>query len=158
MDVGFSARLLAMNIANALTAEGAYADDSLPVLLRSAARLCVSFLVPAMAILLLAAPLILQVFGSHYADAAAPVLRLFALSLAPYTVATLVIAFDRVRERFRAALLITGVGTATTIGLDLILIPALGITGAGFAWLIGQTLAALVALATVTPALRSARQ
>lgn len=156
--VGFSTRLLAGNIANAMTVEGAYGDGSIRELVRPVIHLCLTIVLPVMGVLLLAAPLVLQVFGPRYAHAAAPLLRLFAISLVPYTIATLVVAFDRLRERFGAALAITGVGTLTTIGLDFILIPADGISGAGVAWLCGQAAAAVVAVATAMRAGRGARR
>jgi O-antigen/teichoic acid export membrane protein len=144
--VGFSARLLAMNLANALTVEGAYAENPVSMLVRSVVRLSLTVLLPVMTVLLLAAKPVLSVFGQNYADHAAPLLRLFALSLIPYTIATLAVAFDRVYERFGTALAITAVGTVATIGLDMLLIPHMGISGAGVGWLAGQTLAAAVAI------------
>jgi Na+-driven multidrug efflux pump len=43
-------------------------------------------------------------------------------------------------------MLIAGVSTLLTIGLDLLLIPSLGLTGAGWGWLIGQMVGAAIAL------------
>jgi O-antigen/teichoic acid export membrane protein len=146
--IGLSSRLLATNIANAMTVEGAYGEQSIRALLRPVIRLSVTVLLPVMGLLLVGAGVILQAFGPRYADEGATLLRLFAISLLPYTVATLVIAFDRVRERFGAALMIVVVGTLTTIGLDVLLIPAQGISGAGLGWLGGQLAAAATALAT----------
>jgi O-antigen/teichoic acid export membrane protein len=148
--IGLSSRLLATNIANAMTVEGAYGEQSIRALLRPVIRLAVTVLLPVMGLLLLGAGVILQAFGPRYADEGATLLRLFAISLLPYTVATFVIAFDRVRERFGAALMIVVVGTLTTIGLDVLLIPAHGISGAGLGWLGGQLAAAATALATST--------
>ena len=91
----------------------------------------------------------MHVFGPGYAEEGAAVLRWFALSVIPFTIVTLALALDRSRERFGDALLITSVATVTTIGLDLVLIPAQGIAGAGLAWLCGQSVAALVALRTL---------
>jgi O-antigen/teichoic acid export membrane protein len=148
--IGLSSRLLATNIANAMTVEGAYGERSIKALLRPVIHLVVTVLLPVMGILLLGAGVILQAFGPRYAEEGATLLRLFAISLLPYTVATLVIAFDRVRERFGAALIIVVVGTFTTIGLDMLLIPAHGISGAGLGWLGGQLAAAATALVTST--------
>jgi O-antigen/teichoic acid export membrane protein len=147
--VGFSTRLLAVSIGNALIVEGAYAEVAIRALLRSVVRLCAAVLLPVIVVMLLGAPAILSVFGPDYANAGAPLLRYFAVSLVPFTIATLVVAVDRIRERSAAALLITTAGTATTLALDIILIPAQGITGAGIAWLGGQTTAAAVALASL---------
>ena len=144
--VGFSMRLLAMNLANALTVEGAYAENPISALLRSVIRLSLTVLLPAMIALLVFAGPVLGVFGENYAENASTLLRLFAISLIPYTIATLAVAFDRVRERFGTALVITSAGTVVTIGLDIVLIPSEGITGAGIGWLGGQVFAATVAL------------
>jgi O-antigen/teichoic acid export membrane protein len=150
--IGFSARLLALNLGNALTVEGSYAVASLHRLLRSTLLLSVALLGPVVVVLLAGAGVVLQVFGSDYADAATPLLRYYAVSLVPFTLAAFVVAFDRVRERVAAAFTITAVGSALTIGLDFVLIPRMGISGAGLAWLIGQGAAAVVALVTLSRA------
>ena len=147
--IGFSARLLAVNIGNAMTAEGAYGGNPAGRLLRMVARLCVIVLAPTIAALMLAAEPILRIFGERYAEEGTALLRYFSLGLVPFTIATVVIAYERVRERFGAALLITGAGTVATIGLDLVLLPAQGISGAGLGWLAGQSLAAIIAVATL---------
>jgi O-antigen/teichoic acid export membrane protein len=147
--VGFSSRLLAMNLANALTAEGAYGENSMRDLVRSVGRLGVLVLLPVMVVLIAGAGLVLRVFGADYSEEAAPLLRLFAIGLVPFCIATIVIAYERVLERFAAALAVNVVGTATTLGLDVLLIPSHGITGAGWGWLGGQVAAAVVALATL---------
>jgi O-antigen/teichoic acid export membrane protein len=147
--IGFSARLLAVNLGNAFTVEGAYAAASLRQLLRLATRLSIAVLVPVVVVLVVGAGVVLRVFGPDYAHAATPLLRYYAVSLVPFTLAAFVVAVDRVRERVAAALTITSVGSVLTIGLDFVLIPRLGISGAGLGWLIGQSAAAAVALATV---------
>jgi O-antigen/teichoic acid export membrane protein len=140
---------LAVNIADALVVEAAYGQETFAHLLRMVARLFAVLLAPVVLVMLLGAQLILRIFGPDYADAAAGLLRCFALSLVPFTVVTLALALDRVRERFTDALLISSVGTVTAVGLDIILIPRHGIVGAGLGWLAGQSLAALVATRTL---------
>ncbi len=147
--IGASVRLLSFNLANVLVAEAAYAEIAIGRLLRSATRLSFLFLVPVLLMLLLGASAVLRLFGAEYASEAAPLLRYLALSIVPFTVAAFAVALDRIRERFAAALTITGVGSATVIGLNLVLLPSLGITGAGIAWLAGQGAAAVVAIAIV---------
>jgi O-antigen/teichoic acid export membrane protein len=145
-SVSLSARALSVNVTDALIVEASYGQESFSELLQKLARLFAGVLVPTVLCILLGAGLILRMFGSHYAGAGAGVLRYFAIGLIPFTVVTLALALDRVRERFADALLITGVATVTTIGLDVILIPAIGVSGAGLGWLCGQALAAAVAL------------
>lgn len=143
--IGFSARLLLLNVANALTVEAAYAEDTVRRLLASARRLAVVVLVPSVLVLLLGAPLLLQVFGEPY-RAAVGLLRWYALSLPLFAIATFVAALDRVRERFELALAITASSSAVVITLDVLLLPRLGLSGAGLSWLLAQVLSAAVAV------------
>jgi O-antigen/teichoic acid export membrane protein len=147
--VGLSARALAVNVADALIVEAAYGRETFSRLLRMVARLFAVLLAPVVLAVLVGAQLILRVFGPDYADAATGVLRCFALGLVPFTVVTLALALDRVRERFTDALRISSVATVTAVGLDMVLIPRHGIIGAGLGWLLGQSLAALVAIRTL---------
>lgn len=148
-SVSLSARALAVNVTDALMVEAAYGQESFARLLRKLARLFGLILVPTMAVLVLAADPIMHIFGAGYAERGAPVLRLFALGLAPFTIVTLALALDRVRERFADALIITAVGTIATVGLDILWIPDHGPKGAALAWLCGQSLAAVVAARTL---------
>jgi O-antigen/teichoic acid export membrane protein len=154
-SVSLSARALSVNVTDALMVEAAYGQESFSRLLRKLARLFAGLLVPTILALALGANLILRVFGADYAQQGAGVLRYFAVGLIPFTVVTLALALDRVRQRFADALVITAVGTVATLGLDLVLIPRYGLSGAGAGWLCGQSLAALVALRTLHHGLRS---
>lgn len=145
-SISLSARALSVNVTDALMVEAAYGEESFLELLQKLARLFTAILVPTIVCMLLGAGIILRIFGSRYSDGGATVLRLFAIALVPFTLVTLALALDRVRERFKDALLITTAGTSTTIGLDLILIPSLGIKGAGVSWLCGETVAAMFAV------------
>lgn len=157
-NVGLSARALAVNVTDALMVEAAYGQESFAALLRKLARLFAFVLGPSIAVLVVAAEPIMRIFGAEYAAEGATVLRYFGIGLIPFTVVTLALALDRMRERFADALVITAVGTAATIGLDLLWIPQHGADGAGLAWLCGQTLAALVALRTLWQSLGRGRQ
>jgi len=153
--IGSSIRLLAYHMSDAFTAEAAYDRAGLGGLLRAMGRLSLFVLVPVMLVVALAAEPILSLFGPDYAEEGATLLVLFALSLIPFTVLTMVVAIDRVHERFGAAFAVTGLATAVTIGLDWVLLPTQGITGAGLGWLGGQIVGAIAAVAGL--ALRSPR-
>jgi O-antigen/teichoic acid export membrane protein len=143
--VSFSLRLLAVNMSNALTVEGAHAETKVRSLVLQVSRLAFAVLIPlVLGVLLLAGP-IMRAFGPQYAHAA-NLLRLFALALVPFTIVNFVIAVERIRQRIGPALLIAGASTLVTIGLDLWLIPTDGLTGAGWGWLGGQVIAALIAI------------
>ena len=145
-SVSLSARTLSVNVTSALLVEAAYGRESFLQLLKKLTRLFAAILMPTIVVIFFGAGIILKLFGPNYASAGAGVLRYFALSLIPFTVVTLALALDRIRERFADALVITSLATSTTIGLDLVLIPRYGISGAGLGWMCGQTLAAGVGL------------
>lgn len=139
-SVSLSVRLLALNIASALTVEGALAPDQLRAVVRRTARLAVAVLVPVSSAIVIAAEPIMSVFGDGYGSRSADVLRVLTVGLIPFTVTTLIVAVERVHERTRAALAITAVAALGTVGLTFVLVEPWGLLGAGFAWVIGQTL------------------
>jgi O-antigen/teichoic acid export membrane protein len=143
--VSFSFRLLAVNMSNALIVEGALAESKIPSLVRQVSRLAFIVVIPLVILVVAGADQIMSAFGPQYTQAA-NLLRLFAIALIPFTILNFVIAVERIQERVGRAMLIAGASTAVTIGLDLMLIPKLGLTGAGWGWLVGQTLGAAIAL------------
>jgi O-antigen/teichoic acid export membrane protein len=144
-SIGFSLRLLAVNISSALLSEAARAEHDLQPLVRSAARLAAGVLLPLSLIALLGAEVIMSVFGPGYEEGVG-LLRIFAVSLLPFGLVTGILTIERVRQRNGLGLLVAGVATGVTIAADAILIPRLGVHGAGWGWLIGQMLAALIGL------------
>jgi O-antigen/teichoic acid export membrane protein len=143
--VSFSLRLLAVNMSSALIVEGAVAEVKLRSLVVQVSRLAFAVVIPLVIVVVVLAGPIMRAFGPEY-EHATNLLRLFALSLIPFTIVNFVIAVERIRQRVRPALLIAGASTVATIGLDLWLIPSAGLTGAGLGWLVGQVLAALIAV------------
>jgi len=143
--VSFSFRLLAVNMSNALIVEGALAESKVRSLVRQVSRLAFVVVIPLVVVVVLGADQIMSAFGPQYKEAA-NLLRLFAVALIPFTILNFVIAVERIRERVGRALVIAGASTLVTIGLDLWLIPSVGLTGAGWGWLIGQTLGAAIAV------------
>jgi O-antigen/teichoic acid export membrane protein len=143
--VSFSFRLLAVNMSNALIVEGALAETKVRSLVRQVSRMAFAVVVPLVVVVVVAADPIMAAFGPKYTEAAS-LLRLFAVALIPFTILNFVIAVERIQERVGRALLIAGASTALTIGLDLWLIPSIGLSGAGWGWLIGQTLGAAIAV------------
>ena len=146
--VSFSFRLLAVNMSNALIVEGALAEDKVRSLVRQVSRLAFVVVIPLVVVVVAFADQIMAAFGPQYTQAA-DLLRLFAVALIPFTLVNFVIAVERIQERAGRALLIAGASTLFTIGLDLWLIPIVGLTGAGWGWLIGQMVGAAIALGLV---------
>lgn len=142
--VSYAMRLLAVNVASALTVEGARDEGSLNVLLHRVARLVCVLLLPLAALTALAAEPLLELFGGGYSSAATPLLRLLAISLPLSAVIVVGLAIERVRQRSGRAFVVAALSTATTIALDLWLLPRRGLEGAGMAWIAGQALGAAV--------------
>jgi O-antigen/teichoic acid export membrane protein len=143
--VSFSLRLLAVNMSNALIVEGALAEDKVRALVRQVSRLAFVVVIPLVVVVVACAGTIMSTFGPHYTHAT-NLLRLFAVGLIPFTIVNFVIAVERIQERAGRALLIAGASTVLTIGLDVWLIPSVGLSGAGWGWLIGQTVGAAIAI------------
>lgn len=147
--ISYALRLLAANIASALTVEGARDEAALDALLRRVARLVGLLLLPLALVGAVAADPLLALFGGEYSNEATVLLRYFALSLPLSAVIVVGLAVERVRQRSARAFAVAALATATTIGLDLWLLGALGLTGAGVAWVAGQALGALLTVAIV---------
>ena len=138
--------LLSSNITDALVAEGARAAAGLAGKVRRTGVQISILLVPAVAMVLVAAPRIMEVFGSGYGGDASTALRLLALAAVPNAVSTMVIAVAHVRRRMWLVVVLQALMAVTTLGLGFALIRGHGIVGVGWAWLISQTLTAVVAV------------
>jgi O-antigen/teichoic acid export membrane protein len=96
------------------------------------------------AVLCLAAPLILRIFGPGYAANGANLLRLVALSALPNLVVVAAVSVCRIRRRLRLLVGILATVCTLAIMLSYVLLRVMGITGVGVAWLIAQTTVAAV--------------
>ena len=144
--VSYSMRLLTVNIANAMTVEGALDQRNVRRLLKDAARLGGWVLIPAVVIGVAGAGPILQLFGGEYGHESSDLLRLLILSVIPFGAISVALAVERLRQRVAPALAIAATSTGITLLLDLLLIPSMGILGAGVGWLAAQVAVAVGAL------------
>jgi O-antigen/teichoic acid export membrane protein len=113
---------------------------------RATVRRAVALVAPGAVLVAVAAPLVLDVFGPHYAASGVGLLALAALSAVPDTVVTTTVNAARVRRRTGVLFgLPAAVATAVVVGAWL-LMPAFGPAGAGLAWLVAQTAAAAAVL------------
>jgi len=109
---------------------------------------------PVVAILVLAAPWVLRIFGQSYADQGSSALRLLALSAIPHLINTIYASRARVQRRMNRVIGIYGPALVLVITLSLLLVHVAGITGVAFAWLITQT---VITTALLTGQLRRRR-
>jgi O-antigen/teichoic acid export membrane protein len=109
---------------------------------RDALKHTLRLVVPAVAVLAISAPWILEVFGSVYADEGTTVLRLLALSAVPHTVNSMAVSRGRVQRHMRFVVTLLAILCSLVLALAVVLLPVLGIVGVGVAWLVAQSLVA----------------
>lgn len=106
---------------------------------------------PAAAVLAVGAPVILRIFGAHYAEEASLALVLAALSAVPNVVTASTVSAARIRQRM-GVLFAVPASVATLMGvLSWLLMPLLGITAVGLAWLVAQCVVAGAILVLTAP-------
>ncbi len=143
-----SLSLLPTAIGISFTAEAATHPAALQALVRKGARNIAIVLVPIVAIVVIFAPLGLQLFGQRYRDNATTLLRLRALSILPYAATLLMTSVARVQGRMRVVTSAYVALSTLTFALTLVLIGPYGLDGAGAAALVAQSIVAAVALVT----------
>ncbi len=109
---------------------------------------------PAAAFGLVAAPVLLRIFGADYADNAVGALRWLLLATVPGVVTIWFLGYARVTNRISRVVAMQAVVASVTLAVSWALLPGHGIAACGIGWLAGQSCAALLALAWGLPALR----
>lgn len=145
-------------VAQVLFAEASREGTPLRGQLRKAIRGVYGLLLPAIVIVIAAAPFMLSIFGAAYASAATGCLRVLALSAlftgGTYLVDSLLIA----RDRIAAYIFMNGANAALVLGLVGILVHR-GLTAAAVGWALAQGLSLLLGvLVLATARLRRRRQ
>jgi len=132
-------------VAQVLFAEASHQGVTLGTQLRKAVRGVYALLIPALLVVVPAAPLLLRLFGTAYATAATGCLRILALSAlltgGTYLVDSLLIA----RDRTRAYVFMNGANAALVLGCVGILLPH-GLTAAAAGWALAQGLSLVLGL------------
>ena len=134
-------------IAQVLFAEASRPGVTLGGQLRKAIRGVYGLVLPAVVIVVAAAPLLLRLFGTAYVPATA-CLRVLALSAlltgGTYLVDSLLIA----RDRTRAYVFMNGANAALVVGCVAVALPG-GLTAAAVGWALAQGLSLLLGLAVL---------
>ena len=137
---------LAQSLSISLVVEGAYDEANLVSLARRSAARYIRFVAPAVAGLILAAPLVLSPFGAEYVANGTTLLRLLLAGTMAKAVVTLYMGVERVRARVSRVLVAEAatfvlVSTGAVLGMR-----SYGLAGLGVAWLLAQlSVAAVVA-------------
>jgi O-antigen/teichoic acid export membrane protein len=139
--MGYALYLVSLNMGSSLVVETAGDQSELRErCLRSITHLA-KLLVPAVVIIVLAAPYVLRFLGPGYPSATG-VLRLLALSALPALITNTAISVTRSLRHMR---MVAGIQVCICVlvwGLSAALMGPLGITGIGVAWLAAQTVTA----------------
>jgi O-antigen/teichoic acid export membrane protein len=118
---------------------------------RETVRRGLMLVTPVALILALGAPLVLALFGPHYAATGTGALALVALSAIPNVITAAATSTARVRQRRGVQFGVPTSLSVLTIGLAWLLMPHLGVLGVGLAWLLAQCSVAAVVLITNAP-------
>ena len=153
--LGTALELVAYHFGTSLTVESAAAPERLPAYARQVLRRGLLLFGGGALVLVATAPVLLRLFGSHYAQASAGVLRLFAIAVIPRLLITMFVAACRVRRTIGRVVAVHATVTTLVVGLAFALMPALGVTGVGVAYLTGQLLVAAAILPALLRLLRS---
>jgi len=146
--------LIFVNVAFAVTLEGAVDASRFPLVVRAAVRRFAALLAVGMAVMAGGATLILQAFGASYADTGAPALRLLACASLARAILTLSVAISRVEGRASKNIMIQGLVLVLVMGLTVVLGREYGVTGVAVGWLIANGVVACVALPHIIGTLR----
>ncbi|HJQ08687.1 MAG TPA: oligosaccharide flippase family protein [Candidatus Saccharimonadales bacterium] len=128
-----------------LLAEGSHDEEALMTHVRKSLKVMSMLLLPAIAILLLAGPFVLRLFGASYTQGLAflELIAISGLAVAAYSVFG---SLFRVTKDLKALVVMNICYAATIIGLAYAFLP-LGLTGIGLAWLAGNIVASVVGFA-----------
>ena len=135
--------LVLSNIGVSFLVEGAHDGASVPTLARSAAKLTAALVLPAVALVIIVAPIALAFLGPEYATHGTLLLRLLALAAVFRAVNVLFLSLARVHRRMRQIVAVQAMTCVLGLGLAMVLLGPLGLPGAGVAVLIAQAVTAL---------------
>jgi len=142
-------QLVASNMSTSLTVEVAFDQSKLRAYSQRVLIQTVRLVVPIVIVVLMGAPLVLQVFGTNYATEGSALLRWLALGVLPNILVALFVSLARVQNRSGVIMIVQGALSVLTLGLSYLLLPIFGITGVGMAWLASQAIVALFLLPTL---------
>ncbi|MCW2878229.1 MAG: hypothetical protein JWQ95_2329 [Sphaerisporangium sp.] len=142
--LGAMIELLAINMATSLTVAGSADRSQLAANCRQALRRSYLIIGPVSLVTVVAAPLILSVFGPGFSEHGTPLLRLMALAVLPRVLIEIYLSALRARSRARGLALVQ-IGLAVLVlSSSLILLPVAGITSVGYGMLFSELLVALL--------------
>lgn len=143
-----------VHFGNSLVVEGVRSPAELGRQARTMVRRCYLFLVPLAVVVVLAAPILLSLFGPEYADDGTLLLQLLAVAMLPRVVQQIVVVIARVRHRLGLALVINVTQATAIVIASLALAGPVGVAGPGIAYLAASAITALVLIPVLVSMLR----
>ena len=137
--------LLATNVGTALTVESSYGHDP-AALRRTVLRYGVMMVGAVSAVGILAAPLILRLYGAEYGAEGVTTLRLLLLASLARSLCTFVVAEARAHHESVFIVWFRVLNAVLVVGLAAVLAPRMGVEGMASAWLAAQLVGAAVVL------------
>ncbi len=136
--------MLQLAITSSLVVEASRHPGSAARYARSMLRRIAVTILPAAVLVIVAAPLVLLLFGAHYSDGATPVLRLMMLALFPGMLLALYVTRCRLENRTGMLALLQGGQAALMIGGTVLLAGSFGLAAVGWSVLVAELAPALL--------------
>ena len=150
----FAFDMLFLNVGVSLVAEGAMAEERVRHLARAIVRRFVVLLVPGVAVMIVAAPLLLAPFGGDYVEEGTTVLRILACASLARAVVALFVALERLGGRGMRILAVEAALMVVLLGLVVPLAESMGTEGVAVAWVVASTAVATTLIPSLTRSLR----
>jgi O-antigen/teichoic acid export membrane protein len=144
--IGFTVFTLSMNAAHVLLAENSHERDQEQRNTIQAGILSLALTVPITLVGVVAAPLLLLVYGSDFAENSSNLLRILLVAAVPNVVYQIHIGRLRSQGRMASVIGHEVVLSGIVVALAWLLLPGMGIEAVGVAWLVGLTILAVAAL------------
>lgn len=138
--------LVSRNMGMSLISEASLDRQKLTLYSQHTLLQTLKLIVPVTLFVVIAAPLLLRLFGKEYSGEATRALQFLALSAIPASVTTIYVSVARVQRWLLKAFVVQASLCGSVLLLSILLLERIGITGVGLAWLIGQTFVAIVLL------------
>lgn len=139
-------QIIAANMSTSLTVEATLASEPHEAIRRRALIGIARIVIPLVVLIVLGAPLILQIVGQDYVEQGTLLLQLLALAAIPNLFNMVYVGMARAQNRNWSIVGVYGANALIVLGLSVLFLPRFGITGIGLAWVISQTLIALTLL------------
>ena len=132
---------IAFSTSQVLLAEISHDEEHFAQHLRKGLLIVSGLLIPAVVLMVVFCPFILNFFGHSYRGGATVILRLLSVSGLAVMLYSLLSTVFKQTKNLKAMLLMTGTNALVIVGLSLVLVKSYGLIGIGWAWLIGTVIA-----------------